>query len=55
MAGLIAGRHNFKASIFEPAQDDPGRPTRIQDDDRKICGSEQVFERLLRGELAHCS
>src|SRR5450755_1680665 len=52
---LIAGRHDLEACIEQPPQDDPGRPTRIHDDDRKICGSEQVFEHLLRGELAHCS
>src|SRR5450755_371843 len=50
---LNAGRHNLEACIEQPPKNDPGRRTRIHDDDRKICGSEQVFEHLLRGELAH--
>src|SRR5450755_3484489 len=52
---LIAGRHNLEACIEQPPKNDPGRRTRIHDDDRKICGSEQVFEHLLRGELAHAA
>jgi hypothetical protein len=50
---LIAGRHNLEACIEQPPKNDPCRRFRIHDDDRKICGSEQVFEHLLRGELAH--
>src|SRR5450631_123526 len=52
---LIAGRHNLEACIEQPPKNDPGRCTRIHDDDREICGSEQVFEHLLRGELAHAA
>jgi hypothetical protein len=32
---LIAGRHDLKSCVEQPPQDDPGRSTRIHDDDRK--------------------